>query len=112
MACAKSATKLAHIGEQLDSLMVQPEGTVERQIIPLQSCIGRASSIIGSPLPIGEREVEPPSQISYVDWVSGMRRSGLHRVQHPHVEVGWQEILSWYPVEWVMEIVVDLGVVQ
>ena len=34
------------------------------------------------------------------------------RDRHPHVEVGWREILSWYPVEWVMEIVVDLGVVQ
>ena len=33
-------------------------------------------------------------------------------MQHPHVEVGWREILSWYPVEWVMEIVVDPGVVQ
>ena len=92
--------------------MVQPEGTLEHQIIPLQACIGGARSIIGLPLPIGEREVEPPSQDSYVDWVSGMRRSGLHRVQHPHVEVGWREILSWYPVEWVMEIVVDPSVVQ
>ena len=70
------------------------------------------SSIVGTPLPIGERETESPSQISYVDLVSRMRQSGLHRVQHPHVEVGWREILSWYPVEWVMEIVVDLGVVQ
>ena len=33
-------------------------------------------------------------------------------MQHPHVEVGWQEILSWYPVEWVMMIVVDPSVVQ
>ena len=56
--------------------------------------------------------MEPPSQISYIDLVSGMRRSELHRVQHPHVEVGWREILSWYPVDWVMEIVVDPGVVQ
>jgi len=43
-------------------------------------------------------------------------------VQHPHVgvvlcegvhafdpslRVGWREILSWYPVEWTMEMVVD-----
>ena len=87
--CAKSAAKLVRIGEQLDSLMVQPEGTLECQIIPLQACMDGTSSIVGSPLPVGEREAEPPSQVSYVDLDSGMRRSELHRVQHPHVEVGW-----------------------
>ena len=36
----------------------------------------------------------------------------MHRVHHPHVEVGWREILSWYPVEWTMEMVVDPGGAQ
>ena len=48
--CAESATKLAHIGEWLDSLMVQLEGTLECQSSPLQACIDGASSIIRSPL--------------------------------------------------------------
>lgn len=78
--CAELAAKLAHIGERLDSLMVQLQGTLECQISPLQACIDRASSILGSPLSIGEREAEPPSQTSYVDLVSRMRRSELHRV--------------------------------
>ena len=94
VACAESAAKLARIGERLDSLMEQSEGTLERQIIPLQACMDGTSSVVGSSLPIGEREAEPPSQISYVDLDSGMRRSELHRVQHPLVEVGWREILS------------------
>ena len=53
-----------------------------------------------------------------------MRRPELHRVQHLHVGVvlgvgvrafdpslgvGWREILSWYLVEWTMEMVMDLG---
>ena len=84
---------------------------MERQIIPLQEGMDGTSSVVASPLPIREREMESHSQISYVDLVSGMRRSKLHRVQHPHVEVGWWKILSWYS-EWVMEIVVDPGVVQ
>jgi len=61
-------------------------------------------------LPIGERETTLPSQISCVDLGSGMRRSELHKMQHPHVGlvlcardcafnpslgVGWREILSW-----------------
>ena len=91
--------------------MVQPKGTLECQIIPLQACMDGTSSVVGTPLPIGEREMESPIQISYIDLVSRMRQSGLHRVHHPHVEVGWREILSWYLVEWVMEMVVDLGVV-
>ena len=33
-------------------------------------------------------------------------------MRHPLVKVGWREILSWYSVEWVMEMVVDSGVVQ
>ena len=56
-----------------------------------------------------------------------MRRPELHRVQHPHdgvvlcagvrafdpsLRVGWQEILSWHPVEWTMEMVVDPGGAQ
>ena len=41
-----------------------------------------------------------------------MRRSELHKVQHPHVEVGWREILSWYSVERAMEIVMDPSVAQ
>ena len=108
MICAK----LAHIGERLDSLMVQLKGTLECQSSPLQAYIDGASNTIGSRLSIEEREAEPPSQISYVDLVSGMRRSELHRVQHLHVEVGWREILSWYSMEWVMMIVVDQRVVQ
>ena len=36
----------------------------------------------------------------------------MHRVQHPHVEVGWREILSWYSVERAMEIVMDPSVAQ
>ena len=69
------------------------------------------SSVVRSPLPIRERGMESPSQISYVDLVSRMRRLGLHKVQHPHVEVRWRDILSWYSVEWVMDTVVDLSVV-
>lgn len=30
----------------------------------------------------------------------------------PSLGVGWQEILSWYPVDWAMEMMVDLGVPQ
>ena len=56
-----------------------------------------------------------------------MRRPELHRVQHlhagvvlcagvhvfdPSLGVGWREILSWYPVEWVMEMVRNSGVAQ
>ena len=73
VACAESAAKLARIGERLDSLMVQPEGTLERQIIPLQACMDGTSSVFGTPLPIGERETESPSLISYVDMVGKMR---------------------------------------
>ena len=110
--CAVSAAKLAHIGERLGSLMVQLEGTLECQSSPIHAYIDGASNIVGSPLSIGEREAEPPSQISYVDLVSRMRRLELHRVQHSHVEVGWREILSWYSVEWAMEIMVDPGIVS
>ena len=87
--CVDSAANLFHIGERFDSLMVQLESTLECESSPLQACIDGASSIVGSPLSIGEREMEPPSQISYVDLYIRMRRSELHRVQHPHVEVGW-----------------------
>ena len=73
VACAESAAKLACIGERMDSLMVQPEGTLEHQIIPLQACMDRTNTIVGTPLPIGERETESPSQISYIDLVSRMR---------------------------------------
>jgi len=83
----------------------------------------QVSTTIGSPLPFGERETELPSQISCVDLDSEMRQSELHKVQHPHVGVvlcarvhafdpslgvGWQAILSWYPVEWtrLMEMVI------
>ena len=74
-----------------------------------------------------QRETELPSQISCVDLDSGMRRPELQRVQHlqvrvargagvhafdPSLGVGWREILSWYPVEWVMEIVMHRGVAQ
>jgi len=93
-------------------VMVEREGSLEREIIPLQACMVGTSSVVGASLPIGEREAEPPSQISYVDLDSGMRRSELHRVQHPHVEVGWREILSWYSVERAMEIVMDPSVAQ
>jgi len=48
---------LAHIGERLGSLMVQLEGTLECQSSPLQACIDGASSVVGSPLPIRERDV-------------------------------------------------------
>ena len=65
--CVESTTKLAHIGERLDSLMVQLESTGECQSSPLQAYIDRASSTVGSLLPIGKREIEPLSQISYVD---------------------------------------------
>lgn len=56
-----------------------------------------------------------------------MRRLELHRVQHLHARVvlcagvhavdpslgvGWQEILSWYLVEWATKMVMDLGVAQ
>ena len=34
--CAESATKLAHIVEQLDSLMVQLEGTLEHHSSPFR----------------------------------------------------------------------------
>ena len=71
--CVESATKLAHIGERLDSLMVQLEGTLECQSNTLQAYIDRANNTVGSPLPIGERETKTPSQISYVDLDSGMR---------------------------------------
>jgi len=30
----------------------------------------------------------------------------------PSLGIGWQEILSWYPAKWAMEMVVDLGVAQ
>lgn len=80
----------------------------------------QVSSVIGSPLPIGERETWLPSHISCVDLCSEMRRSELHRAQHPNfwvvlcagvracdpfLGVGWREIMSWYPVEWAMEMV-------
>ena len=64
VACAESAAKLARIGERLDSLMVQSEGMLERQIIPLQACMDVTSNVVGTPLPIGEREMESPSHIS------------------------------------------------
>ena len=73
MVIVESVTKLAHIGERLDSLMVQLEGTLEWKRSPRKAYIDGASNIIGSPLPIGEREKEPPSQISYVDLNSRMR---------------------------------------
>ena len=88
MVCAESTTNLAHIGEWLDSLMIQLEGALEFHSSPLQAYIDGASSTVGSTLPIGERETKPPSQISYVDLDSGMRLSELHRVRHPHFEVG------------------------
>ena len=59
--CAKLAAKLANIREQLDLLMVQLEGTLQCQSRPLQAYIDGASSTVGSPLPIGERETKPPS---------------------------------------------------
>lgn len=85
------------------------------------------NNTIGSPFPIRDREMKLPSQISCVDLDSGMRQSNLHKVQHPHVKVflcagvcafnpslavGWQDILSWYPMEWAMDMVVDTGVSQ
>ena len=74
--CAESAAKLAHIGERLDSLMVQLEGTLVCQGSPLQVCIDGASNIVGSPLSLGKTGAEPPSQISYVDLVHMLRWDG------------------------------------
>lgn len=54
--CAESVAKLAHNGEQLDSLMVQLEGTLESQRNLLQAYIDGASRTVGSPFPIRERE--------------------------------------------------------
>lgn len=86
----------------------------------------RLEVLLGHLWPL-ERETELPSQISSVDVGSRMRRSQLHRLQHPHVGivlcagvrafdpslgVGWKEILSCYPMEWAMEMMVDLGVAQ
>lgn len=34
------------------------------------------------------------------------------RAFDPSLGLGWREILSWYPVEWAMEMVVDLDVAQ
>ena len=65
--CVESMTKLAHIGERLDSIIVQLEGTLECQSSPLQAYIDRTNRTVGSPLPIGKRETEPPIQISNVD---------------------------------------------
>lgn len=47
----------------------------------------QVSSTVGSPLPIGERETELPSQISCVDLCRGMRRSELHKAQPLYVAV-------------------------
>ena len=34
------------------------------------------------------------------------------RTFNPSLGFGWQEVLSWYPVEWAMEMVVDPSVGQ
>ena len=60
--------------------MVYLDGTLEHRRSPLLVYIDGASRIFGSPFPIGEKEMEPPSKISYADLDSGMRRSELHRV--------------------------------
>ena len=107
--------------------MVHLEGTLEHRSSPLQAYIDGASSTVGSPLAIGEREMELPSQISCIGLDSGMIRPELHKVQHlhagvvlcagvrafdPSLRVGWQEILSWYLMEWAMEMVVDPSLAQ
>lgn len=42
---------------------------------------------------------------------SGFICVGVHGFD-PSLGVGWQEILSWYSMEWAMEMVVDLSVAQ
>ncbi len=58
--CAKSVTKLTHVGKRLDSLMVQLECTLEHQSNPLQTYIDGACITGGLPLHIGEGEAESP----------------------------------------------------
>jgi len=93
---------------------VQLEFTLECEIGPLRTYMGKVGSIVRLPWPIGQRETDLPSQIVCIDRDSEMRPPELHRVQHPNVgfflcarvrafdpspRVGWREILSWYAVD-------------
>ena len=121
--CGESTAKLTHVLEQLDSILVQLECMLERESNPLRAYIDEVGSTVRLPWPIGQRDIELPSQIVCIDQDSEMRRPKLHRVQHPHARVvlcagvhafdpslgvGWREILSWYLVEWIglMEMVI------
>lgn len=111
----------------MDSLLLQLECTLGCESNPLRAYIDGVGNTVRLTFPIGQRETKLPSQISCVDQDSEMRQLELHRVQHPHagvvlcagvcafgasLGVGWREILSWYLVEWAMEMMVDLGVAQ
>ena len=51
--CVESMTKLTHVGEQLDSLLVQLECTLERESSPLRAYIDGAGNTVRLPWPIG-----------------------------------------------------------
>lgn len=77
----KSSAKLTCVGEQLDSLMVPLEFTLEHQSSPLQTYIDGACSVSSLPLHIGEKEAEPLQHILCVDQSDEMRRHERCRVQ-------------------------------
>jgi len=95
---------------------------------PLQVYIDGACSIIWSPPHVGEREFALPRQITWFGHTSKMGRHDLHKVQHlrdgglipcmvvcafdPSLRVGWQEILSWYPVELARRLDVSVAIDQ
>jgi len=51
--CVESMAKLTHIGERLDSLLVQLECTLECESSPLQAYIDGTGNIVKLPWPIG-----------------------------------------------------------
>lgn len=68
--CVVSTTKLTHVGEQLDSLLVQLEFTLECESNPIRAYIDGVGSTVRLPWPIGQRETELPSEIVCIDQVA------------------------------------------
>ena len=85
--CAETTTKPTHVGEHLDSLMVQlEEYTLKCRSIPLQVYINGVDNTIRLPQHTGEREVGLPRQISCVDLDCEIRqhefqKRNIHRLE-------------------------------
>ena len=50
--CAESTTNLTHVGERLDSLLMQLECMLGGESSPLQACIDRVGNTVRLPWPI------------------------------------------------------------